>query len=154
YRGWLLIFPGMLFFSLNRFDVVPALLTALSLACLGRGRLSWSAVLLAVGTLIKVYPLFLALLVFRHLLTARPPGAAFRWGLLYAATLAAFLGSAVSVLGLEQVMAPYAVQLSRKPEGFTAYQYLIPLDDVRDTLAGNGLVGRGFRLGTLALVLG
>jgi hypothetical protein len=152
YRGWLLIFPGVLFFSLNRFDVVPVMLTGLSFACLGRGRLAGSAVLLAAGTLVKVFPAFLAPLVFRYLLSL-PPGAAARWGLVYLATLLAFLGPAVYVWGPDEVMAPYVVQLSRTHEGMTAYRYLVPFDGVRDELSGNGPVGRVFRPGTLAAVL-
>jgi hypothetical protein len=153
YRGFLLILPGVLFFTLNRFDVVPAFLTALSLACLGRGRISASAVFLAVGTLIKVYPLFLAPLVVRYLLSVKTPRSAAGWVVAYGMTLAAFLVPAVLAWGSGEVAAPYLVQLSRKAEGLTAYLYLIPLRDVRDALAGNGLIGRGFRLGSLSVVL-
>ncbi len=154
YRGLLLILPGTLFFSLNRFDVVPALLTALSLASLGRGRLTASALLLAAGTLVKVFPLFLAPFVVRHLLTARTRRAAGCWVAAYAAGLAAFLWPAVGVWGAEAVAAPYRVQLSRQREGFTAYDYFIPGAALRDELSGNGPVGRGFRFGALALVAG
>jgi hypothetical protein len=154
YRGLLLILPGALFFSLNRFDVVPALLTAVSLACLGRGRITASAVILGAGTLIKVYPIFLAPLIVRYLLTTKAPKQATRWAIAYGIALAAFLVPAVQVWGVGEVAAPYIVQLSRKAEGFTAYVYLIPLEDLRNVLAGNGFFGRSFRLGCLALALG
>jgi hypothetical protein len=152
YRGLLVILPGVLFYSLNRFDVVPALLTALGFALLGRGRVTASAVALAAGTLVKVYPVFLAPLVVRYLVTSRSPRAAAGWAAAYAGAIAAFLVPAVGVWGAEQVAAPYVVQLSRKLEGMTAYNFLIPGDGLRAELAGNGPVGRGFRLGTLALV--
>jgi hypothetical protein len=152
YRGLLLILPGVLFFSLNRFDIVPALLTALAFACLGRGRLKMSAVLLAAGTLIKVYPIFLAPLVLRYLQSTSPRMAA-RWALVYVIALLAFLAPATCVWGADEVAAPYLVQLSRRHEGLTAYCYLIPFDGLREELAGNGVVGRMFRLGTLATVL-
>jgi hypothetical protein len=154
YRGLLLIFPGVLFYSLNRFDVVPALLTALSFALLGRGRLTASAVALAAGTLVKVYPVLLAPLVVRYLVTSRSPRAGAGWAAAYAGAIAAFLVPAVAAWGADQVAAPYAVQLSRKLEGMTAYNFLIPGDELRAALAGNGPVGRGFRLGTLAVVAG
>jgi hypothetical protein len=154
YRGLLLILPGALFFTLNRFDVVPALLTALSFACLGRGRSTASAVLLGAGTLIKVYPIFLAPFVVRYLLTTEAPRKATRWAIAYGITMAAFLMPAAQVWGVSEVAAPYIVQLSRKAEGLTAYVYLIPLEDLRDVLAGNGFIGRSFRLGSLALALG
>jgi hypothetical protein len=154
YRGLLLLLPGVLFFSLNRFDVIPALLTALSLACLGRGRTTASAMLMAAGTLIKVYPIFLAPLVIRYLLSDKNQRAAAEWTAVYGATMLAFLGPAMLTWGIDEVTAPYVVQLSRRHEGLTAYNYLIPLDDLRDELAGNGSVGRIFRLGSLALVMG
>jgi hypothetical protein len=153
YRGFLLILPGVLFFALNRFDVVPALLTALGFACLGRGRISASAMFLAAGTLIKIYPLFLVPIVVRHLITAHSPRIVTNWILAYLVTIAAFIGPAAYVWGASEVVAPYLVQLSRKAEGMNAYQYLVPLEEIRDALTGNGLIGRGFRLGSLTLVM-
>lgn len=152
YRGLLLILPGALFFSLNRFDVVPALLTALSFALLGRGRVTASAVALGAGTLVKVYPVFLAPLVVRYLFTAKSPRVAVGWCLAFAFALAAFLVPAVAVWGVDQVAAPYVVQLSRKPEGWTVYSYLFSNKELLAEVAGNGPLARGFRLGSLALV--
>jgi hypothetical protein len=152
YRGLLLILPGVLFFSLNRFDVVPALLTALSFACLGRDRVRLSAAFLAAGTLIKVYPVFLAPLVLRYIHANRPRSAV-PWVTFYAGTLLAFLTPATWLWGADEVWAPYLVQLSRQHEGMTAYQYLIPFDGLREELAGNGAVGQLFRPGTLAIVM-
>ena len=53
---WLAVLPAAVYFSLNRFDILPALATALGFACLGRGRLGWSGGFLAIGVLLKVYP--------------------------------------------------------------------------------------------------
>jgi hypothetical protein len=152
YRGLLLILPGALFFSLNRFDVVPALLTALSFASVGRRWYRAAAVFLAAGALVKVYPLLLAPLVLRYLQSTAPREAG-RWSIAFAGTLLAFLGPATLTWDGDQVLAPYLVQLSRPQEGLTAYQYLIPIDGLRDQLAGNGIVGRLFRLGSLGAVM-
>jgi hypothetical protein len=153
YRGLLLFLPGALFFSLNRFDIVPALLMAVSFACLGRGKVSASAVFLAMGTLVKVYPIFLAPLIVRYLLSAKNSRAATLWALTYVAAMAAFLVPAVVARGTSEIAAPYIVQLSRKHESLTAYLYLIPAKDLREELAGNGPVGRIFRLGSLGLTM-
>ena len=69
--GLLLLLPAALYFTLNRFDMLPALLTALSLACLGRRWTAASALFLAAATIVKVYPVLLAPLVLRHLLAER-----------------------------------------------------------------------------------
>jgi hypothetical protein len=156
YCGLLLILPGALFFSLNRFDIVPALLTALSLACLGRNRTMLSALFMAAGTLVKVYPILLAPLVVRYLLSARGRRDATEWSLMYGGAMFAFIGPAMLTWGTTEVVAPYIVQLSREHEGLTAYIYLIPnsLKGLREELSGTGPVGRGFRLGVLAIVMG
>src|SRR5206468_2084967 len=52
--GLLLLLPAALYFTLNRFDVVPALLTALSFACLGRRWTAASAAFLAAAMMVKV----------------------------------------------------------------------------------------------------
>jgi hypothetical protein len=143
--GLLLVLPATLYFALNRFDVIPALLTALAFTCLGRRRLVASAVFLAAGTLVKVYPVLLAPLVVRHLAPRlRPTRAAAVWSLAYAGALAAFLGFASWVWGWEAVAAPYRVQLSREPFGPVAYGTMLP-----ESLAKNDAAGRTFRLGSL-----
>src|SRR5262249_40236417 len=75
--AYLLILPAPLYFTLNRFDVLPAFLLAGSLACLGRERIGWSAVMLGAATMFKVFPVFLAPLVFRYLSDRRQ--IALRW---------------------------------------------------------------------------
>jgi hypothetical protein len=120
-----LLLPAALYFSLNRFDVLPAALTALSLAGLGRGRLTVSAVCLALATLVKVYPLLLAPLVMRYLSDRRGPMV--RWTLGYALCLAAVLGPLLAVHGWEAVAGPYRFQTSRSAEiGWTFYLFVLP----------------------------
>src|SRR5204863_7835026 len=69
-----LVLPGALYFTLNRFDIVPALLVALSLLCLGRRRIAASAVVLAAATVLKLYPAFLCPLFVRYLSNERQTG--------------------------------------------------------------------------------
>jgi hypothetical protein len=143
---WLLVLPGALYFALNRFDVLPAMLTAFSLACLGRRWLIASAFLLAAATMVKVYPVLLAPLVFRYLCNDRR--AALTWATAYVFAVAAILLASLLATDWQSVLGPYQVQLSRDPMGPTIYDYVLPM-----RLAKNDALGRGFRFGTLALVM-
>ena len=142
--GLLLLLPASLYFTLNRFDMLPALLTALSLACLGRRKTAASAVFLAAAAAVKLYPILLAPLVLRWLLPDWRRAAV--WAGCFAAAGAAFLLPPLLMYGWPGVWEPLRFQLSRSPENFTAYGPLLPL-----SLSENDLASRAFRLGTLAL---
>jgi hypothetical protein len=143
---WLLVLPGALYFSLNRFDVLPALLVALSLACLGRRHLVGSAILLGAVTMIKVYPILLAPLFLRFLSAERR--ACLLWTGTYGVTIVAFFLPPVLAWGWEPTWAPYQFQLSRPPEyGWTLYGMVLP-----SSWAENTMADRILRLGTVALV--
>jgi hypothetical protein len=142
----LLALPAALYFGLNRFDAVPALLTGLSLACLGRRWVIASGVLLAAAALVKVYPVLLAPLILRYLWADRR--AALAWAGAFAATAVAVVLPPLLLSGWEAVWAPYRYQLSRGAFPPTIYGYLLP-----ESLGHGDRRGQVFRLGTLALVL-
>lgn len=56
YRAYLLLLPAPLFFSFNRFDILPACLSLLSYKMLREEKWDASALLLGVGALTKWYP--------------------------------------------------------------------------------------------------
>jgi hypothetical protein len=141
-----LLLPGALYFSLNRFDVLPALLTALGFACLGRRRLVASGLLFGVATAVKIYPAFLVPLVFHFLWPRRRD--AWGWLAAYAAAVAACFLPPLILSGWEAVRQPFQFQLTRPPMGWTAYGYVLP-----EALGKNDLPGRLFRLGTVALTV-
>ncbi len=143
----LLLLPGTLFFTLNRFDILPALFTALALACLGRKRVTAAAVCLGLATLVKVYPVLFAPLILRYLLPERK--SAIRFAIIYAVT--GMLAFTPLLFGDDwtAVWGPYHFQMTRPPEiGTTAYGCVLP-----DYLA-HGLGGALFRVGSLAAVMG
>jgi hypothetical protein len=144
--AFLAVLPAALYFGLNRFDALPALLTALSLACLGRRRVVASGALLAVAAMVKVYPVLLAPLVLRYLWPDRR--AALAWAGAFAAAATALLLPSLLLFGGAAVWAPYHLQLTRAPFPPTAYGYLLPL-----VLGENNVWGQAFRLGALALAL-
>jgi hypothetical protein len=151
----LLLLPASLWFTVNRFDALPTLLVALSLACLGRvaraascpwHMLGASAAFLAVGTAVKLFPVLLAPLVLRHLLPDWRRAAIWA-GAFIAVTAACFLPP-ILLYGWPGVWEPLRFQLSREPMAFTAYGPLLPM-----SLAASDLPGRAFRLGALALTV-
>jgi hypothetical protein len=145
-NGLLLLMPASLFFTVNRFDVVPTLLTALSLACLGRRWVVASACFLAAGAMLKVFPALLAPLVLRYLLPEWR--AAARWLTAFTATAAALLLGPLLREGWQAVWAPYQFQLNREPFGWTAYGYILP-----PQLAENFWWAKAFRLSALLAAL-
>jgi hypothetical protein len=143
---FLFVLPAALYFSLNRFDIVPALLVALSLACLGRRYVVASAVLLGLATMVKVYPLLLAPFLFRYLSDDRRR--CLTWAGVYGATMAMCFLPPILAWGSEATWAPYHFQLSREFEpGWTLYGIVLPSNGAENTFAG-----RSFRLGSVALV--
>lgn len=144
---WLCVLPAALYFTLNRFDIVPALLTALSLLALARRQTMASAALLALATAVKVYPALLAPLVASYLWQRREDYV--RWAAAYAGTLALLLLPVIAFSGWQAFWGPYQFQLNRDPLGPTIYSYLLP-----QSWAGKTLGPKLFRLGTvLATVL-
>lgn len=143
---WLLVLPGALYFALNRFDVLPALLTALSFYCLGRQRFAVSAVFLALAVLVKVYPILLAPLVGRYLLAK--PRAAFGWLAVFLGTIVLFLLPPLLTWGWDATWAPIRIQLGRGLElGWTLYGVALP-----ESWGEPTRWGRVFRLGSVLLV--
>jgi hypothetical protein len=147
--GLLLLLPASLYYTFNRFDIVPALCSALSLASLGRRRPAASGFWLAVGALVKLYPAVLVPLFLRYLWPDRRALA--RWTLAFGATVVLFLLPHLLREGREAVEAPFRYQLTRPgdPEmNWTAYGYLLPR-----FLGDNDSIGRWFRAGSLLLAV-
>jgi hypothetical protein len=136
----LLLLPASLYFSANRFDVLPALLVACSLAALGRDRPALSACLLAVATLVKLYPVFIAAVVVAAL--SRHADQLRRWFVAYLATAILVSAATIPQTGWAGWWTPYWYQLNRTTDSYDAsfYGVLWPAG-----LAGNQ-AGKAFRL--------
>jgi hypothetical protein len=154
--GLLLVLPSALYFTLFRYDVVPALLTTLSLACLGRRRHLASGACLGLAAMLKVYPVVLAPLVARYLLAGEaeansPPRQRLRalagWCAAFAAAVAVIALPPLLRTGWQAFWAPYHYQLNREPFLWTAYGYLLPPGWAQPDSAA----GKAFRLGVLVL---
>lgn len=139
---WLAALPAAVFFALNRYDVWPALATAVAFVCLGRDRRFWCGAALGIGVLLKVYPVLFAPVIWRYLgIRGSIPFVAG-----FVLTVAGGLGLSFATLGLAETIAPIQVQLSRPYESglWTFYGRLLP-----EALAEAGSV----RLGILTLTI-
>jgi hypothetical protein len=146
--AWLLVLPATLYFTANRFDIVPAVLMGASFFCLGRERVAASAFLLGAATLVKVYPVLVAVLFIRYLSNDLRKAAL--WTTLYGLTLIGCLLPPLSQWGWEATVAPYRYQLSRPlEEVLTFYNRILPYSFGEDTFRG-----KTFRIGTLLGTLG
>lgn len=146
---WLLALPACLYFSANRFDSLPALVLALGLAGLGRGRYAISGTLVAAATLVKVYPLLVAVLAWRFV----GRSGFVRWWGAFVATVAIVLCLSAWQYGWAATLAPYQYQLGRTADSFglVLYGRVLPA-----ALAQNSPLAVTFRLGVvggLTLVL-
>ena len=143
----LLTLPATLYFAVNRFDILPALLTAVSLLFLVRRHCGVSGIALGLATAVKVYPVLLAPFVARWLWSE--PQRLARWAGGFIATLGVIVGCAWIVYGNEGLVAPYAYQVQRRPELLWIYYgHILPyswaMDPFRSTV---------FRIGTLSATL-
>ncbi len=128
---WLAVLPGAVFFSLNRFDVLPALGTAAGFALLGRRRDAWSGVAFGLAALFKIYPVLLAPIILRHLGLRR----GVVWAVAFGGTGLVGMGLSVATLGWDSTVGPVKVQLAReyKENSWTLYEAVWPVE-----LAHNG----------------
>ena len=140
----LFLLPAFLYFSLNRFDIVPTLLVALSLASLSRRHIGASGAFLAAGAVIKIFPIFVAPLFIRYLAPSlRRAG---WWSFAFSLTVLIVMGIEVSTSGVAATFAPFTYQLSRHLEAWTIYGSILP------SLLGSQSWG-WFRLGLLVLTI-
>ncbi|OWK45468.1 glycosyltransferase family 87 protein [Fimbriiglobus ruber] len=146
-RVWLAVLPAAVYFSLNRFDIVPTLLVAVSFACLGRNRPGWAGAWLAAGVMFKVFPVLFVPIVLRYLGPAR--GA--RWLAGFAAALAVGFGASWALTDWDATVGPIRMQFARTlPEvgtSWTLYGRLLP------EALGRSSTARIAVLATVALAL-
>ena len=123
---WFCVLPAAVFFSLNRFDIVPALATALAFACLGRNRFATSGAFLAAGVLSKIYPVLFVPIILRHLGVRN--GA--KWLAGFAGMMLLGVGVSWATLGWEPTVRPVLVQLARPLEekSWTLYGLMLPME--------------------------
>jgi len=142
----LAVLPGICYFSLSRFDIVPATMIAISLLLLARRRIVSSAVILGIAGLIKVFPLVLIPFVICYLFRQNRR-CAFLWIGIVSSTFALGILTPLA-LGSDwpSTINFLRFQMNRPPTTeHTIYGRLIPVD------FGAGTNGTAFRLIVLSM---
>lgn len=116
--------PAFLYFSLNRFDVIPSALTGLSLFLLARRRIALSGATLGLGAMVKVYPVLLVPLFVRFLL--RQESQVVKWLLSFAGIVVVVLTWSMWRVGWSGTLLPFRYQLSRGLEPRSIYGLILP----------------------------
>lgn len=114
-RRWLaflLLLPASLYFTQNRFDVLPAFMVLASLAVLQYGRYQGAFILLGVATGIKWYALVL-LPVYAAFLYQTNRRSLYPAAVSYGATIAIIFLPTLFIIGLDGFLVPYNFHLTR-----------------------------------------
>jgi hypothetical protein len=123
-RALCLLLPATLYFALNRFDAVPALLASAALLLLVRERWAAAFGLLAAAVLTKAYPVLYAPLFARYAIQHGGRRALAR-GLLGGAAVALGLSLQLALwAGPDALLAPFEFQLGR-PQNAESLYYLL-----------------------------
>ena len=107
-----MLLPASLYFTVNRFDILPAFLCLLSLLLLQRRQFVCSAVVLGIATLTKWYPLMLLPIYLLYDYTARRR---LNWWMILAFCLTCLIIIAPTLLtgGLDALLVPYLFHAGR-----------------------------------------
>lgn len=112
YRAYLLLLPAPLFFSLNRFDILPAYISLLSYKMIRDQKWNIAALLLGIGAFVKWYPALLlpAYLVYCYRSTGR-----IHWRMIAVFLLTCFIIILPTLLsgGIEALTVPYRFHMER-----------------------------------------
>lgn len=112
YLAFLMLLPGGLFFTHNRFDIIPAFLGLLAIYLISKNRFRLSAFVIALGFLTKWY-LALLLPVFLSYYYTRRRKVNWQLILVFVITCIALILPTILSGGLKGLLAPYVTQLSR-----------------------------------------
>ncbi len=123
--------PGILYFSLNRFDLLPAMVCCTSLLAFSRKSYLAAYVLLGIGVHVKWYPAVIApVYVAYHLNAEGLIGSRFRgffrsqtWFYTgaFLSTVFALVGASIFAFGWEGFLVPYAFHGGRESQFLNAY---------------------------------
>lgn len=117
--AWLMFLPAAIYFSINRFDILPMYLSLLAVLAIKKERFAGAAALLAVGALTKwylalIFPLFL---VYELRITRKIP---WRSILFFGCVCGLILLPTLILGGWQAVWQPYAWHLNRLVEPGTS----------------------------------
>jgi len=125
--AWLLVLPGILYFTPCRFDILPAGLVLCSIAAAARHRVSLSGACLGLAVALKMYPLALAPILLRY--SSRTWVQAAIWCMAAAAPILLSYGVMAFADGIDGVTIPLKFQLDRGVEpDWCFYGRFLPIE--------------------------
>ncbi len=142
-----LLLPAPLYFSYNRFDVLPALIVLLALLLVKEAKWEAAGILLGIGALTKWYPALLVMPVIMYMLAKKV--SVIRIGVflaLFVVTCVAILAPTYFTGGLKAVLIPYTFHSARGVD-------LAALPSLLDVLTGRILSLPGDKAGEVLFLL-
>ena len=146
-RAFLMLLPATIYFTINRYDMLPACLAVLSYAALTRGRYRWAGHLLALGVLAKWY-LLLLFPIYAQYCYRKVHRLPWRMALVFVLTGLAGIATTVVHSGWSGVMVPYAFHSGRHPNSESLF-YL--LEQAVKFVSSVDIANRGYYLLFLGL---
>ncbi len=114
---WLFLLPGVVYFTLNRFDVLPALLVQSALLALFMKKWNWSFLLIGLSVLAKGYAILLFPIFFSYWLIQNDKQRESLWNnralWTTVGTVAIGLIVSIAMAGLQEGLFPYYFQSTR-----------------------------------------
>jgi hypothetical protein len=113
WRALLVLLPGTLYFSLNRYDIVPALITLAAIWALLKKEIPLAFALLAAGTLMKFYPVLYAPFFAVYVWRQQGWKTAARGAVAFGVVMLLFTAQLVWWVGWTHALSPYLKQGTR-----------------------------------------
>jgi hypothetical protein len=112
YLALLMFLPASIYFTHNRYDIVPAMFTLLSIVTLVKGRFQLAAFLLAISVTFKWYPVVLFPIYLSHFYTNHKR---INWRMIgvFAATIGLAILPTLLISGIDGFLVPYRFHLER-----------------------------------------
>lgn len=114
------LLPGFLYFSLNRYDVMPALLVSAAVFMVLTDRPLWAGVLLGMGMMVKWYPALLGPICFAYFWRWKRSDAFILTGA-FAATVIALSIPLLMIGGVDAFFDPYRFQIGRDADAMSIF---------------------------------
>jgi hypothetical protein len=112
YLAFLMFLPASIYFTHNRYDIVPAMFTLLSVVTLVKGRFHLASFLLAISVMFKWYPVVLLPIYLSHYYTTHKR---INWRMIgvFAGTVGLIILPTLLISGMDGFLVPYRFHLDR-----------------------------------------
>ena len=112
YLAYLMFLPASIYFTHNRYDIVPAMFTIISIWMLFKGRFQFASFFLAISVMFKWYPLVLLPIYIAHYYTLHKR---LNWRMIvtFSGTIGLIILPTILSIGMDGFLEPYQFHLDR-----------------------------------------